>query len=128
MNWRPEFGMRLRSATSLFGVLLLMVGCGPNPDVSGSYQFEKIVSEGGKHLLPVAQLDSMNISDTGGFSYYLEAKNHLFAQGTWKQVDLRHLEFHYHLPIDTTRYYRFAVEDSQLVLTEGPVNFSFIKK
>lgn len=93
--------------------------------VEGSYSFSSIKNDSGLSLLPIAEGDSIRISTDSTFSYFLLAKDSLFAEGTWVQKEGA-LEFTYTRPADTVRTYQITtLDDTSLIIKEGVVNYAF---
>ncbi len=90
------------------------------------WQFQRIGDTTGVSLLPVDSDDYFDLAIEGKFSYSLKAKNDLFAQGSYQAKAPDTLIFTYTQPLDTVRtYYLAEVSDSSLILSEGPVRYSF---
>ncbi len=91
------------------------------------WDFYSIEDQAGQALLPVDTADYFLLREDQSFRYELKAKNNLIAEGQW-QFRNDTLVLKYSQPTDTTRYYHMlALNDSLLVINEGPVNFSFSK-
>lgn len=94
--------------------------------IVGSYHFEGIRHTDGKQLLPVTAADTLQLKEST-FSYFLMAKDSLFASGTWKRSG-DSLTFFYTYPQDTTRHYTISAADGEnLTFSEGPAVFSFTR-
>lgn len=92
------------------------------------WSFQDVQNTSGQSLLTIDSSDYFLISADSSFEYSLKAKNNLLARGTW-QLQKDTLVFNYTEPTDTTRYYAITeLNDSNLFISEGPVNFQFFKK
>lgn len=90
--------------------------------------FQDVQNTSGQSLLTIDSSDYFLLSADSSFEYSLKAKNNLLARGTW-QLQKDTLVFNYTEPTDTTRYYAITVlNDSNLFISEGPVNFHFFRK
>ncbi len=107
----PEKGKEIESTTTV--------------PIEGRYSFSSITNEVDSVLLPVADGDTLTLKSDSTFCYFLQAKNNLFAEGTWFLKD-NQLHFKYRLPSDTIRTYQIQVQnDSVLSFSEGAVTFAF---
>ncbi|CAI8436143.1 MAG: Putative nucleoside permease NupX [Flavobacterium sp. SCGC AAA160-P02] len=86
--------------------------------------FESIKKIDGTSVLEINSSDSFHLSE-GRFTYTLEAKDSLVAEGTYiHQNNL--LIFNYKRPLDTVRYYNInQVTDSILIISENDILYSF---
>lgn len=92
------------------------------------WSFQDVQNTSGQSLLTIDSSDYFLLSADSSFEYSLKAKNNLLARGTW-QLQKDTLVFNYTEPTDTTRYYAITViNDSNLFISEGPVNFHFFRK
>lgn len=92
------------------------------------WSFQDVQNTSGQSLLTIDSSDYFLISADSSFEYSLKGKNNLLARGTW-QLQKDTLVFNYTEPTDTTRYYAITVlNDSNLFISEGPVNFHFFRK
>lgn len=97
----------------------------PQSPVEGIYSFSSITNQSGLNLLPISDGDSIRIASDSTFSYFLAAKDSLFASGTWIKSN-GSLIFTYTLPSDTVRTYQITeLSDTSLVITEGVVDYAF---
>lgn len=93
------------------------------------WQFAGIYDSTGTALVTVDSLDYFDLSKSDTFSYALQAKNNLRANGTYQVLNDTLLAFTYVQPSDTTRYYNIAaVSDSNLIITENGIRYSFTRK
>ena len=93
----------------------------------GDWNFNSIKNLQNENLLEIVVSDEMKISEDSTFAYTLASKNNLHAKGKWT-VSNDLLCFNYTSPTDTLRCYKYSFTDSNLILTEGNVNFTFGKK
>lgn len=92
------------------------------------WSFQDVQNTSGQSLLTIDSSDYFLLSADSSFEYSLKAKNNLLARGTW-QLQKDTLVFNYTEPTDTTRYYAITVlNDSNLFISEGSVNFQFFRK
>jgi CNT family concentrative nucleoside transporter len=108
-------------------VLLLMLSFPTKAQEALKYRwhFNSIEDTAGTQLLAIDTADYFDLSDSGTFKYSLKAKNNLFASGQYA-LKGDTLAFTYQKPTDTVRYYYLASQtDSTLVISEGPISFSF---
>lgn len=92
------------------------------------WSFQDVQNTSGQSLLTIDSSDYFLLSADSSFEYSLKAKNNLPARGTW-QLQKDTLVFNYTEPTDTTRYYAITeLNDSNLFISEGPVNFHFFRK
>lgn len=92
------------------------------------WNFQDVQNTSGQSLVTIDSSDYFLLSADSSFEYSLKAKNNLLARGTW-QLQKDTLVFNYTEPTDTTRYYAITeLNDSNLFISEGPVNFQFFKK
>lgn len=92
------------------------------------WSFQDVQNTSGQSLLTIDSSDYFLLSADSSFEYSLKAKNNLLARGTW-QLQKDTLVFNYTEPTDTTRYYAITeLNDSNLFISEGPVNFHFFRK
>ncbi len=89
------------------------------------WQFQQITDTAGVSLISIDPADYFDLSSGDTFTYGLRAKNNLVAKGIYQRKGDT-LSFKYQSPNDTIRQYFIAEEtDSTLIITEGPVSFSF---
>lgn len=89
------------------------------------WDFKQVTDTAGTSLIAIDPTDYFDLSSGDTFTYSLRAKNNLLAKGVY-QRNGDTLAFTYQLPNDTIREYFIAEEtDSTLIITEGPVSFSF---
>ncbi len=97
--------------------------------IKGKWLFESILFEQnttGENLKPIAKSDFMLINNDGSFNYEL-SEIKLNASGNWKLSE-NMLSFHYNQPADTIRKYEITLTETNLVLNENGINFSFKKE
>ena len=76
-----------------------------------------------KNLKPIADSDFMLLHENGTFEYELSSIP-LIAEGSWV-LNNQLLTYHYTLPIDTSRSYNINISNTNLVLEENGVLFTF---
>ena len=97
--------------------------------IEGKWLFESILftqDTTGKNLKPIAASDFMLINNDGSFNYEL-SEIELNASGNW-ELSENMLSFHYTQPTDTTRTYEITLSETDLVLNENGINYSFKKE
>lgn len=88
-------------------------------------QFESIKNTSGNSLLKVDTSDYFHLKEDSTFEYALQAKDNLYARGSWELKDDT-LLFHYNLPTDTLRKYAITeLSDSSLCIIENNVLYRF---
>ena len=92
----------------------------------GNWSFNTITNQQNESILEISESDELHIFANNSFEYNLEAKNNLFAKGTWELKE-NILYLSYKSPSDTIRYYTYKVENEVLNLKEGGLNYSFTK-
>ena len=92
--------------------------------IEKGWKFESIKKNDGTSLVEINSSDSFHLSE-GRFTYSLEAKDSLVAEGTYiHQNNL--LIFNYKNPLDTVRYYNInQLTDSILIISENDILYSF---
>lgn len=98
----------------------------PAQHICSMWSFNSITNKAGDTLISIIPEDYMQINEDGTFYYELAAKNNLVAKGTWTLQD-KVLCYNYTLPTDTLRCYNINFTESELILKEGEVNFSFLR-
>ena len=105
-----------------FLFLFLTAWCAAQ-ELDKNWSFSSIQNQNKESLFEIDSTDTFKLSD-GQFKYQLKAKD-LKASGSYiRQNNL--LIFEYQEPKDTVRYYNIIeLSDSNLVLSEGNVSYSF---
>ena len=108
----------------LLTILISSVSFAQN--ISQKWMFESIhlandTSE--KNLKPIADGDFMLLHEDGTFEYELSSIP-LIAKGNW-ELNNQLLTYHYTLPTDTSRSYNINISNTNLVLEENGVLFTF---
>jgi len=118
--------MRFYNAIILYLCLLGSFSATAQEGLKYRWNFKSISNQEGKNLLPTDTADYFLLGDST-FVYELKAKNDLKAKGNY-YVSNDTLVFNYSLPGDTTRYYYIkTLNDTLLVINEGPIDFAFSK-
>ena len=98
-------------------------------NINGKWFFKSILHKNDTsalNLKPIIKGDFLILNNDSTFEYIL-ASIPLKASGNWSITDTI-LRFHYKLPNDTMRSYNITFNNSNLILFENGVNYTFTKK
>ena len=108
-------------------IFFLTINCySYSQEITGKWDFLSILYdtiENGENLKNISKGDIMEINADGSFSYEI-AKENLTANGVW-EIKENNLSLHYILPKKITRNYQISYDETDLILNEYGINYTF---